>query len=102
MTSQSLARIIGIVLLAGTPLLCPGHGLAQAASALKATPKTVAWGYYDAKAAPVLRVKLGDMVEIQRLLTDNPKGLEKAGLPPGQVEQFWTLTWHSTSVRIQL
>src|SRR5713101_2855597 len=30
---------------------------------LKATPKTVAWGYYDAKAAPVLRVKSGDTVE---------------------------------------
>jgi hypothetical protein len=26
---------------------------------LKPTPKTVAWGYYDAKAAPVLQVKPG-------------------------------------------
>jgi hypothetical protein len=25
----------------------------QATHTLKATPKTVAWGYYDAKAAPV-------------------------------------------------
>ena len=32
---------------------------------LKPTPKTVVWGYYDAKAAPVLRVKSGDTVEIQ-------------------------------------
>ncbi|HVT83181.1 MAG TPA: hypothetical protein VHM90_21260 [Phycisphaerae bacterium] len=31
---------------------------------LKATPKTVAWGYYDAAAAPVLRIKSGDRVEI--------------------------------------
>src|SRR5260370_38413859 len=29
---------------------------------LKPTPKMVAWGYYDAKAAPVLRVKSGDTV----------------------------------------
>jgi hypothetical protein len=30
---------------------------------LKPTPKTVAWGYYDAKAAaPVLRAKSGDAV----------------------------------------
>ena len=54
---------------------------------LKPTPKTVAWGYYDAKAAPVLRVKSGDTVEIQTLLTNSPKRLEEAGLPPEQVEQ---------------
>src|SRR6266478_6497622 len=50
-------------------------------------PKTVAWGYYDAKAAPVLRVKSGDTVEIQTLITNSPKRLEDAGLPPDQVEQ---------------
>jgi acetamidase/formamidase len=58
-----------------------------ATSALKPTPKTVAWGYYDAKAAPVLRVKSGDTVEIQTLITSTPKRLEDAGLPPDQVEQ---------------
>src|ERR1051326_3871321 len=46
---------------------------------LKATPKTVAWGYYDAKAAPVLRVKSGDTVEIETLITNSPKRLEEAG-----------------------
>ena len=54
---------------------------------LKATPKTVAWGYYDAKAAPVLRVKSGDTVEIQTLITSSPKRLEDAGVPADQVEQ---------------
>ncbi len=39
----------------------------QATYTLKPTPKTVAWGYYDAKTAPVLRVKSGDTVEIQTL-----------------------------------
>ena len=38
---------------------------AQATYTLKATPKTVAWGYYDAKAAPVLRIKSGDTVQIR-------------------------------------
>jgi hypothetical protein len=35
---------------------------------LKATPKTVAWGYYDAKATPVLRVKpeLGGLYPTKR------------------------------------
>src|SRR5437667_2803316 len=59
----------------------------SSAYTLKATPKTVAWGYYDAKAAPVLRVKSGDTVEIQTLITNSPKRLEDAGLPPDQVEQ---------------
>src|SRR5258708_23156482 len=59
----------------------------QATYTLKPTPKTVAWGYYDAKAAPVLRVKSGDTVEIQTLITNSPKRLEDAGLPPDQVEQ---------------
>ena len=54
---------------------------------LKATPKTVAWGYYDASTPPVLRVKSGDTVEIQTLLTSSPKRLEGAGVPAEQVEQ---------------
>jgi hypothetical protein len=49
--------------------------------------KTVAWGYYDAKAAPVLRVKSGDTVEIQTLITNSPNRLEEAGLSPEQLEQ---------------
>src|SRR5229473_7119022 len=59
----------------------------EAPHQLKPTPKTVAWGYYDAKAAPALRVKSGDTVEIQTLITNSPKRLEDAGLPPDQVEQ---------------
>jgi acetamidase/formamidase len=54
---------------------------------LKATPKTVAWGYYDAKAKPVLRIRSGDTVEVQTLITNSPEGLERAFLPPAQVEQ---------------
>ena len=54
---------------------------------LKPTPTTVAWGYYDAKAKPVLRIKSGDTVEIQTLITSTPPRLEGAGVPPAQVEQ---------------
>jgi acetamidase/formamidase len=55
---------------------------------LKPTPKTVAWGYYDASTPPVLRVQSGDTVEVQTL----PAGvsaaqLEAAGVPPEQVDQ---------------
>src|SRR6266566_9780237 len=68
-------------------LFATHQALAQEKLMLKATPKTVAWGYYDAKAAPVLRVKSGDTVEVQTLITNSPKRLEEAGVPPDQVEQ---------------
>jgi hypothetical protein len=54
---------------------------------LKATPKTVVYGHYDAKTPPVLRVKSGDTVDIETLITSSPKDLEGAGVPPAQVEQ---------------
>src|ERR1700740_1767310 len=54
---------------------------------LKPTPKTVAWGYYDASTPPVLRIKSGETVEIQTLITSSPNRLEGAGVPPAQVEQ---------------
>jgi len=54
---------------------------------LKATPITVAWGYYDAAATPVLHIHSGDTVEFETLITNSPAGLEKAGLAPDQVQQ---------------
>ena len=54
---------------------------------LKATPKTVAWGYYDAAAQPVLRIHSGDTVVFETLITSTPDRLEKAGVPPDQVQQ---------------
>ena len=60
---------------------------AQEKFTLKPTPKTVAYGYYDAKAKPVLRIKSGDTVDIQTLITSSPKRLEGAGVPHDQVEQ---------------
>ncbi len=67
MTSRAILLGLGI-LLSASPLFAQQAG-ASATYTLKATPKTVAWGYYDAKAAPVLRVKSGDTVEIQTLIT---------------------------------
>src|SRR5471032_2628351 len=61
--------------------------VAPATHILKATPKTVAWGYYDAKAVPVLRLNSGDTVVVDTLITSSPKRLEEAGVPPAQVEQ---------------
>ncbi len=85
-------RLMIVLLLAG---LCPAFAFGQATTAeptgktheLKATPKTVAWGYYSAAATPNLRIKSGDTVEVDTLLTNSPTGLERALLPPAQVEQ---------------
>jgi len=54
---------------------------------LDAGPKTVAFGYYDAKAKPVLTIRSGDTVEFHTVITNSPEGLEKAGVAPDQVEQ---------------
>ena len=54
---------------------------------LNAGPKTVAWGYYDAAAPPVLRIHSGDTVQFLTMITNSPTGLEKAGVPPDQVQQ---------------
>jgi acetamidase/formamidase len=53
---------------------------------LKASPGTVAWGYYWAQAKPVLSIKSGDVVEVQTLLDTNPARLEQLGVPPDRIQ----------------
>jgi acetamidase/formamidase len=53
---------------------------------LKAGPGTVVWGNYSAAAKPVLRIKSGDTVEVQTMLTNSPDRLMSAGVKPEQVE----------------
>lgn len=77
-------------------LLVPAISSAQPAQApprakkpateLQATPATVAYGYYDAAAAPVLRVASGEVVRVHTLITSTPARLEGAGVPKDQVE----------------
>ncbi len=54
---------------------------------LPATPKTVAWGNYDAAAKPALTIRSGDTVVFHTLLTSSPTALEKAGVAPADVQQ---------------
>src|SRR6266568_1218402 len=54
---------------------------------LEATPATVAYGYYWSDAKPVLRIASGDIVDVDTLLTNSPMGLERAGVPPAQIQQ---------------
>jgi hypothetical protein len=52
MTQRTMLLLVGTIIL-GSSLLAQ-HGNAQATYTLKPTPKTVAWGYYDAKVAGIL------------------------------------------------
>jgi acetamidase/formamidase len=77
---------IAISGLVGAALLLAGAAQAETYR-LEATPKTVAWGNYDATAKPVLRIKSGDTVVFDTLITSNPTALEKAGVAPADVQQ---------------
>ncbi len=73
---------------ASTPLLFAALAAGQSAPAtLPATPSTVVWGYYSAKAKPVLTVHSGDTVRIQTLSTCGPderllsEGVKQADIP---------------------
>jgi hypothetical protein len=48
------SKLFNLVILVFANSLCAQNVPSTATYTLKATPKTVAWGYYDAKAAPVL------------------------------------------------
>src|SRR5580704_17162898 len=68
-------------------LLFLAFSAAQAADyQLKASPSTVAWGYYWYSAKPVLRIKSGDTVEIQTMTTSSPTSLASNGVKPEDIQ----------------
>jgi acetamidase/formamidase len=71
---------------AAEPNEAPAYGKIEVEHTLLASPKTVAWGYYDAAATPVLHLKSGDRVQVSTMLTNSPKRLEAAGVAPADVE----------------
>jgi acetamidase/formamidase len=70
-------------------LLVAGAGTlsAQKVHQLPATPATVAYGYYWFDAKPAIRVASGDIVEVETMLTNSPRGLERMGVKPEDVPQ---------------
>ena len=68
-------------------LLLPALGCAAASvHRLPVTPETVAYGYYWADAAPVLKIASGDILDVDTLLTNTPAGLSKAGVPDDKIQ----------------
>jgi len=59
---------------------------AQQTHRLEATPSTIAYGHYDAATPPVLRIKSGDIIDVDTLLANTPAGLERAGVPADQIQ----------------
>ncbi len=90
MKRTPVLSLLSLCLLAATALgvsAQQGDRNQPATHRLAPTPKTVAWGYYDASTPPVLRIKSGDTVEIQSLIVSSPARLEAAGVPADQIEQ---------------
>ncbi|HEX4802938.1 MAG TPA: acetamidase/formamidase family protein, partial [Myxococcaceae bacterium] len=61
-------------------------GAGQTLHHLKASAKTVVVGYYDAAAPPALRVKSGDIVEIETLGVNTPQALRRVGIKDEQMQ----------------
>ncbi len=70
--------------------LTAGSASAQTAPVfLPASPTTVAWGYYWAKAKPVLTVHSGDTVRIQTLSTcGSNQRMEDEGVPAAEIPPY--------------
>lgn len=82
MRTRLLLAVFSISLLLPVYCLAADHELA-------ATPETVAWGYYWAKAKPVLTIHSGDTVHVQTASScPPPERLEQAGVRPADIPQF--------------
>ncbi len=76
---------------AATILLClPAlTAAAQQTQTLLATPTTVAWGYYSARAKPALTIHSGDTVVMQTLSTCGPpERLQTLGVKPADIPPY--------------
>ena len=75
---------------AAAPFLFAAIAAGQAAPiTLPASPSTVVWGYYSAKAKPVLTVHSGDTVRIQTLSTCGPTDrLKEEGVAAADIPSY--------------
>src|SRR5271155_517392 len=78
------------ILTAAAPFLFAAIATGQAPpTTLLATPSTVVWGYYSAKAKPVLTVHSGDTVRIQTLSTcGSTERLEEEGVAAADIPPY--------------
>src|SRR5438309_6544420 len=82
MRHMIIAGIAGLGILVTT---AGGQRLEPKTHRLEATPSTVTYGYYWSEAKPALRIASGDIIDVDTLLTNNPGGLVRMGLPESKV-----------------
>jgi len=86
-TVGAAAAVALMVMLAcSLPAHAQNRTATEKTKTLEPTPDTVAYGYYDAAAKPVLTIKPGESIRIHTLLTSTPKRLEDAGVAAADVE----------------
>ncbi|HUQ45116.1 MAG TPA: acetamidase/formamidase family protein [Gemmatimonadaceae bacterium] len=81
------ARIPSLLVLAAVLLPVVARAQTPTIHRLDATPSTVAYGYYWSEAKPALRIRSGDVVDVETMLTNTPAGLERMGVRPADVPQ---------------
>jgi len=86
--------ILGLVLIALSTT-----AEAQRVHTLMPAPNTVAFGYYDAAATPVLRVQSGDEVIVGTMITSSPTRLEQVGVKPADVQASLRAIYDSVKTR---
>jgi acetamidase/formamidase len=74
--------VLGVLMLAGAARFTAQPKVHR----LEATPSTIAYGWYNAAGAPVLRIASGDIIDVDTLLTNSPAGLARAGVPDDQIQ----------------
>jgi acetamidase/formamidase len=87
MSSGVMRAGIGAVMTCATCVALPALAQHPVVDTLMPTPTTVAWGFYDAAAKPVMHINSGDHIVVGTLITSSPRRLEGAGVPPNQVQQ---------------
>src|SRR6266849_10865596 len=83
MRHMIIAGIAGLGILVTT---AGGQRLEPKTHRLEATPSTVTYGYYWSEAKPALRIASGDIIDVDTLLTNNPAGLQTAGVAPEKIQ----------------
>src|SRR5438552_13575461 len=83
MRHMIIAGIAGLGILVTT---AGGQRLEPKTHRLEATPSTVIYGYYWSEAKPALRIASGEIIDVDTLLTNNPAGLSRAGVPDNKIQ----------------
>jgi acetamidase/formamidase len=83
--SQSIRAALVSSALAALSLRHVANAQSPTVHTLAATPVTVAYGYYWSEATPALRVRSGDIIDVETMLTNTPAGLERIGVKPEDI-----------------